>query len=989
LSRRRLVVIGIAAIVVGLAWGGWRLAAGRRFRSELDWARSEAAAGRFAVAQQWLTSLPADRRAEPEAADLLGVCEHFAGHYEGAIAAWSRVPVGSPGAGRAALARAQTLVGNLGRFADAEAVLEAALSEEGPSRLDIRHALEQLYFWERRPEAMRRLIRESSRDWRDPAAELRDLWQIDDAIVLVQAVRERVDTAALRAPDDDRVRLARAGLDILDGRYDDARQRLDDCLAHRPDDPVVWLARLRLARAADDAPEAGRTLGHIPGDALPEFEWLDLRAWLAASRGDVEDQRRALEERSAIGPADPGVLERLAVLALESGQTARARELRRRKAELDMAKDRYRRRLSEDAPIDRFDELGTLAETLDRPFEAYHWWTLAARDNPGNRAASDALARLTTKREPGQASRIAGTLADRLAGSRPKGQGAKAREIASKRAVVPRFSDDAEVAGLRFTFDNGVSPQRQLPETTAGGVGLLDYDGDGWLDVYVVQGGTFPPRSDRPPGDRLFRNKRDGTFEDVSERSGISRLPQGFGHGVTVGDIDNDGHPDLFLTRWRSYALYRNRGDGTFEDATDRYGLGGDRDWPTSAAFADLDNDGDLDLYVCHYLKWDAEHPTLCPRKSKGDTPGGAGSSPGYDYCMPNPFPAQPDHLFRNDGGRFKDVTNEAGIVDPNGRGLGVTAADVDGDGLVDLFVANDTTANYLFRNLGGFKFEEIGISSGVACNADGAFQAGMGTASGDLDGDGLPDLAVTNFYGESTTFYHNLGRGSFADRTASIGLAAPSRFLLGFGLVFFDANNDSRLDLATANGHVVDDRPNFPLDMPCQLLVGSPDGRLQNVSRAAGECWTVPRLGRALASGDLDNDGRPDLVVLPQRTPLAFFHNATEGGHFLTLRLEGTKSNRDAVGALVTLTTSGRTIRRWRTGGGSFQSASDGRLHFGLAAATKIDAVEIRWPSGRVDRLTNLEADRAYRLREGEAAPFALPGFSRLSVDAGGSGPR
>ena len=418
----------------------------------------------------------------------------------------------------------------------------------------------------------------------------------------------------------------------------------------------------------------------------------------------------------------------------------------------------------------------------------------------------------------------------------------------------------------------------------------------------------FPPiPAGLHTGDRLFRNRGDGTFEDATERSGIARMKRGYGHGVTVGDFDNDGHPDLFVTRWRSYALYRNRGDGTFEDITDRAGLGGDRDWPTSAAFADLDNDGDLDLYVCHYLVWDAEHPTLCKHPTKAGEP--IDPNHVYEYCMPNPFPSRPDHLFRNDGGRFVDVTAEAGIVDPNGRGLGVVAADVDDDGLVDLFVANDTTANYLWHNLGGMKFEEAGVSSGVACNAQGAFQAGMGTAVGDLDGDGLPDLTVTNFYGESTTFFKNMGKGIFADRTSAIGLAGPSRYLLGFGIVLFDANNDGRLDLAQTNGHVVDNRPDFPLDMPGLLLIGGDrwtPGRRHPESRGR----PGPSRGSAarLAAGDLDNDGRIDLVSVPQNTPLVFFHNqtASAAGHAVSFLLEGTKSNRDGVGAVVTVTAGG-----------------------------------------------------------------------------------
>ena len=269
---------------------------------------------------------------------------------------------------------------------------------------------------------------------------------------------------------------------------------------------------------------------------------------------------------------------------------------------------------------------------------------------------------------------------------------------------------------------------------------MLDYDGDGWLDLYAVQGGHFPPNPAWPgPGDHLFHNLRDGTFADVTETAGLAAMPRSYGQAVAVGDFDNDGRPDLFMTRWRSYALYRNRSDGTFEDVTARVGLDGDRDWPTSAAFADLDNDGDLDLYVCHYGAWDPDHPKLCKDPS--------GTK--FSSCDPRAIVPLPDHVFRNDGTRFVNVTAEAGMIEHEGRGLGVVAADLDDDGRIDVFVANDTSANYLFRNQGGFRFQEIGLTSGVAANAEGGYQAGMGIACGDLDRDGRLDLAVTNFYNE------------------------------------------------------------------------------------------------------------------------------------------------------------------------------------------------------------------------------------------------
>jgi hypothetical protein len=396
---------------------------------------------------------------------------------------------------------------------------------------------------------------------------------------------------------------------------------------------------------------------------------------------------------------------------------------------------------------------------------------------------------------------------------------------------------------------------------------------------------------------------------------------------------------------------------------TTRAGLGGDRDWPTSAAFADLDGDGDLDLYVCHYFVYDPSNPRLCEHPE----------APSRHDCDPLDFPALPDHVFRNDGGRFVDVTAESGIVERDGRGLGVVAAQLDDDDRIDLFVANDMTANDLFHNLGGFRFEEIGQVAGTAASADGGFKAGMGIACGDLDGDGRIDLAVTNYFGESTTFYRNLGGGFFADHSNRIGLVAPTRRLLGFGIAFLDADNDGWRDVLSANGHILDGRPQFPWTMPLQLLQGGPGGRLTDVSTRAGAPFGPLHLGRGLAVGDLDNDGRLDALVVVQNEPLIALHNWSEpAGRAIMFQLEGTRSNRDGVGARVTIVSGSRRQVAQRFGGGSYQSAGDPRLHFGLGAAQGVESVEVRWPSGHIDRHAGLPAGRSYRLREG-AAPVVV----------------
>ena len=938
---RWLIVCGLTLIPAGLFWTWDESTA----RSELKSARQEMRAGRTPAARKRLASLCGRWRVDDEARVALGDCDLELGRVDEALKDWVAVRPSTPSAGAAALRIGRVLFGR-GRLAEAEAKLTEALEHPGPDRDQARERMILLLKFEGRLPEVRRLIRESWTPVTSPVAVVRQLWDHDYTIYPIDGVRQFLDDAARAAPEDDRVLLARANLDTRLGRLADASKRLDEALKLRHDDPAVWRSRLEWAIAADLPDEAAKALAHLRAAAFDPSERQALRAWFAARKGDDRLEAGALEALARDGLRNASPLERLAELATLRGETVAAAGFRARKLAYEKAVEAYKALLFLDDPTPKATELAGLAGTLGRDFDARCWRSLAGQVTPSPPADLEA----------GRS--LADLMADVLPG--PGNLASPARPS----LVVPQFVDDAEASGLRFSYDNGRSSSRQLPETMGGGLALLDFDGDGRLDLYAVQGGPFPPDPKLTCRDRLFRNLGGNRFEDASEASGISKLPGGYGHGVAVGDIDNDGDPDLFVTRWRSYALLRNRGDGTFEDATESSGLGGGRDWPTSAAFADLDNDGDLDLYVCHYLAWDPDVRDPCP----SDDP-----KVRY-YCYPRLFHALPDHLFRNDGGKFTDVTAVAGIVDKEGRGLGVVAGDLDSDGLVDLYVANDTTANYYFHNLGGMKFEEIAAVAGVAANGSGTLQAGMGIAFGDQDGDGSMDLAVTNFYAEGTSLFANAGKNLFYDHSARSGLLTTSRNLLGFGVAFFDANDDGRLDLIAANGHVNDGRPLLPYAMPARLWLGEAKGRLVDASDRAGEPWKVARLGRGLVVGDLDDDGRGDAVILSEDEPLAYFHNvgAAGLGHSISLRLEGRESNRDAVGARVKVVAGGQTQVGQRFGGGSYQSSSDPRLRFGLGRADRVDSVEVAWPSGRVDRFVALPADRGYHLREGD--PTARP---------------
>ncbi len=997
-ASRLVVGLASALLATALAWAGWVIVGGQQTAKTLAWARPEIEAGRYESTAAVLNRISRWCPRNPEVEYLLGKCEAKLGHFDEALAALNRVLPGSPQADAAELARGQAILKFRARLSVAEAAFRNVSEGNSTTAIDARWALGEILLTEGRHDELRQLLEEIGRvgKGRDRAVAMRELWRLDSVIVTAEDLKPTLDTALRENTEDTGIWLARAHLETQRGRYPEARAWLERYRDQAGTDSVVTRATLNWAIAAGNLAEAERAAAELKASELPTAERWRLAAWLAQKRTDRPAERATLEQLMAADPSDTPSLSRLAASLVELGETRKADDARRLLDQRLRQRKQYRDLLiaaSDPIPRDELRTRADLAEGLKRWVEARNWTLLILERAPGDREALKALERVARaqqaerEREPnGNALAALSALEwirhetglkanERALSGEISSPKTIATNLAETAGTTVNFHQAATASGLTFRYQNGATPERQIPETIGGGVAVLDFDKDGWFDVFLVQGGRFPPLEGSAsmghdpslPGDRLFRNRGDGRFEDVTASSRIGMMKRGYGFGVTAADYDGDGDTDLFVTRFGSYQLLSNRGDGTFEDATERSGLGGDRDWPTSAAFADLDADGDLDLYVCHYLKWDAAHPTVCHDSRAVDR---------VASCVPLGFPAEADHLFRNDGGRFVDVSAEAGITDSDGRGLGVVATDLDQDGRIDIFVANDMSANFYFHNLGGMKFEESAHRAGLACNADGNYQAGMGIACGDLDADGRPDLAVTNFLGESTTFYRNMGHGLFSDATTAVGLKAPSRLLLGFGAIFLDVNNDGFLDLATANGHVQDLRPSVAYAMPAQLLLGNASGILTDVTRASGELGRDAWVGRGLAQADFDNDGRIDLLLVGQNEPVAYFHNdSPDVGHFLTLRLQGSGSNRDANGAVVSISSGLRKQVAWRFGGGSYASAGDPRLHFGTGAAVQADRVEVRWMSGAVSRFDKLPTDRAYLIREGSADIQPLAG--------------
>jgi hypothetical protein len=529
--------------------------------------------------------------------------------------------------------------------------------------------------------------------------------------------------------------------------------------------------------------------------------------------------------------------------------------------------------------------------------------------------------------------------------------------LLSRTASQPiQFTDVTKAAGLTFTHYNGAFGKKYLPETLGPGVAFIDYDGDGWQDLFFTNGMDWPGQHRKTSTLHLFRNNRNGTFTDVTRAAGLD--VELYALGVAVGDYDNDGDEDLFVTAVGQSRLFRND-KGVFTDVTKEAGLAGPNEFSTSAAWVDFDRDGKLDLAVANYVQWTPQTDLFC-------TLDGTNKS----YCTPESYKGASPRLWRNRGnGTFEDVTSKAGLFDPTSKTLGVAVLDVNQDLWPDLFFANDTQPNRLYINNGRGGFTERGVLSGVAFSEDGVARAGMGVDAADYDRSGNPSLLITNFSNQMLALYHNEGNGLFVDEAPRSAVGRASLLTLGFGCFFFDYDLDGWLDIFISNGHLESAieriQTRIKYAQPPHVFRNQGKGAFVEATQSLGDALVRPRVGRGAAYGDFDNDGDLDVVMTTNAGPPVLLRNDGGSNHSLRLRLEGMRSNRDGFGAVVRVTAGAETQSQMLHSGSSYLSQSERVLTFGLGSRTQADAVEIRWPSGQVDRMTNVKAGAIVAAKE------------------------
>jgi len=522
-----------------------------------------------------------------------------------------------------------------------------------------------------------------------------------------------------------------------------------------------------------------------------------------------------------------------------------------------------------------------------------------------------------------------------------------------------RLTDVTAAAGIQFQHNSGAYGGKLLPETLGSGCAFLDYDADGWQDILLINGMDWPGHKRRRSTLRLYRNNRNGAFTDVTKSAGLDI--EMYGMGVAVGDYNNDGFPDIFISCVGQSRLFHNTGKGTFVDATRSSGLFGRQGLSTSALWFDYDRDGYLDLFVCNYVRWSPEHDVFCSLDGTHKS-----------YCTPEAYRGDTCWLFHNRGnGTFEDVTATSGVFDSSSKSLGVAMLDYDQDGWPDLLVANDTQPNKLYRNLHNGKFKDVAVEAGLAFSTEGKARAGMGVDVGDFDNSGQPGIAITNFDNEMIGLYHSVKAGVYDDVATAAGIGGASKSTLGFGCIFLDVDLDGALDLAVANGHIDETvrniRGNVGYAQPPQLFLNQGSGRFREVAAEVGGEFEKPRVGRGLAYADFDRDGGLDILLTTNNGPAALFRNEQlAGNRSVRIELQGTQSNRDAIGGNVQIFASDLHQSRLVRGGSSYLSQSELPLTFGLAKRDRIDRVVIQWPSGRTEEYKNLKTTKAYKCLEG-----------------------
>jgi enediyne biosynthesis protein E4 len=529
------------------------------------------------------------------------------------------------------------------------------------------------------------------------------------------------------------------------------------------------------------------------------------------------------------------------------------------------------------------------------------------------------------------------------------------------------FEDITRAAGIHFIHNNGAFGRKWLPETMGPGVGFIDYNNDGWQDIFFVNGQDWPGHHVHGATTlALYRNNHNGTFTDVTKQAGLAVSM--YGMGVAVGDYDNDGYDDLFVTGYGQNHLFHNNGNGTFTDVTKKAGLWGTDDLSTGAAWVDYDRDGRLDLLVANYVQWSPEKDLFCTMDGKTKS-----------YCTPESYHGTSVRLWHNNGdGTFTDVTKKAGLDDATSKSLGIAVFDANRDGWPDIAISNDTQPNKLYINNRNGTFTEKGVPAGIGFSEDGVARAGMGIDAADFDRSGYPSLVITNFSNQMMALYHNEKNGLFVDEAPQTAVGRDSLLTLGFGCFFFDYDLDGWLDMYVVNGHIdpqierVAQRVHYA--EPPHLFRNLDGHRFEDVASAMGKSFDEPRVGRGAAYGDINNDGAPDIVITTNGGPAALFLNRGVTNHGLRIKLVGTKSNRDGIGAEVTVTAGTDKETRTLSSGSSYLSSSELVLTFGLASHGKADGIEIRWPSGQTDHLSNVAADQIITVKEGQGIVAAKP---------------